>query len=147
MRETEDLSVKPISMVLSLLSVLLVTRPFVVIVLTLLVLNGIQSISLVLIARSLSLEEVSLNMEESPIVKLTIINRLDLNAVVVVNLLLDDVLMLLISDGILNTLFALSVWNRLLVDLSLNKMVKLIARVATASYGITLVQINRILNK
>jgi len=140
MNEMDDLTVNLISMVLLLLNVLLAMKPFEVIALMLLDLNGILNTLLVLIAKSPSLVEASLNMEENLIARLTIINKLDLNVLVVVSQSLDDASMLSISDGIQSTSFVLSVWNHLLEEALLNKMERLIVRVAIVNYGIVLHQ-------
>jgi len=138
MKEMDDLTVNLISMVLLLLNVPLVMKPFEVIALMLLDLNGILNTLLVLIAKSPSLVEASLNTEENLIARLTIINKLDLNALAVVSQLLDDASTLLTSDGIQSISFVLSVWNHLLEEALLNKMERLIVRVAIANYGIVL---------
>jgi len=78
------------------------------IALTLWDLNGTLSTFAVLIARSHSLEDRSMSMEESHIARLTIINRLDLSVLDAERPSLDDVLTLSTRNGILSISFALS---------------------------------------
>jgi len=108
LKEMPDPIVKDVSMDDMHLNVDLVMKLFEEIASMHLDLSGILSILLVLTAKNHSLEEVSSNLEESPIVKLIIINRLALSVLVVVNPSLDDVSTLLTRNGIQNILFVLS---------------------------------------
>jgi len=74
--ETEDLIVKQIFMLYLLQNVPVATTQFGVIVSTLWGNSGTQTILLVHTAKSLSLEEASLNMGANLIVRLTTINKL-----------------------------------------------------------------------
>jgi len=108
MNEMEDLIASKISTPHLLRNVLVATKQFEEIALTLWVLSGILNTLHVLIARSPSSEEHSSSSEENHIVRLTIINKLDLSVPDAENQLLDDVLMHLKRNGIQNISFALS---------------------------------------